>query len=65
MHEAKQNALVIWYDAVTTNGWLEWQNSLTALNSSFFEACDGLFVNYTWNQGLLSATARAAGQEHD
>jgi endo-beta-N-acetylglucosaminidase D len=26
------------YDAVTTEGWLEWQNSLTPLNLPFFDA---------------------------
>lgn len=35
------------YDALTTKGDLEWQNSLTALNAPFFDACDALFVNYT------------------
>ena len=34
------------YDAVTTQGALTWQNSLTSLNQPFFDASDALFVNY-------------------
>lgn len=39
---------VIWYDSVTIDGKLQWQDGLTPLNKPFFDACDGLFVNYTW-----------------
>jgi hypothetical protein len=39
MHRAVPGALVIWYDAVTVEGWLEWQNGLTALNQPFMDAC--------------------------
>ena len=39
---------MVWYDAVTTEGKLRWQDSLTDLNQPFFDACDALFVNYTW-----------------
>ncbi len=39
---------VNWYDAVTTEGKLVWQNSLNALNRRFFDACDAIFVNYAW-----------------
>lgn len=44
--------LVLWYDAVTTEGHLQWQDSLTDLNAPFFNACDGIFVNYTWRVRL-------------
>ncbi|GFH22376.1 glyco_hydro_85 domain-containing protein [Haematococcus lacustris] len=40
------DALLIWYDALTTHGTLCWQNALTELNQPFFDVCDGLFVNY-------------------
>lgn len=50
MHAAVPGSKVIWYDAVTTEGTLEWQNSLTLLNAPFFDACDGLWVNYTWEE---------------
>jgi endo-beta-N-acetylglucosaminidase D len=41
-------ALVLWYDAVTTEGRLRWQDTLNELNAPFFDACDGIFVNYAW-----------------
>lgn len=48
MHQHTPSGLVIWYDAVTVEGRLQWQDSLTELNAPFFDACDGIFVNYTW-----------------
>lgn len=54
-------ALLARYDAVTTEGWLEWQNSLTPLNQPFFDAADSLFVNYTWKEGTPREVAEAAG----
>ena len=40
---------VMWYDAVTTEGKLQWQDCLSPLNQPFFDACSsGIFVNYTW-----------------
>ena len=48
MKQHTPSGLVIWYDAVTVEGRLQWQDSLTELNAPFFDACDGIFVNYTW-----------------
>lgn len=48
MHAAVPNSVVLWYDAVTTEGKLRWQDTLNELNRPFAAACDGLFVNYTW-----------------
>ncbi|KAL4447747.1 hypothetical protein ABPG75_004966 [Micractinium tetrahymenae] len=53
---------VIWYDAVTTEGKLEWQNSLTPLNRPFFDACDALWVNYPWKDGTPAAVKQATGE---
>lgn len=39
------------YDAVTIEGKLQWQSALTALNQPFLQACDGIFLNYTWKEG--------------
>lgn len=61
MHEAGPGSHVIWYDAVTTAGKLEWQNNLTPLNRPFFDACDGLFVNYTWKAETPREVRAAAG----
>lgn len=61
MHQVDSKAVIIWYDAVTTEGKLQWQDNLTELNRDFFEACDGLFVNYTWKAKTPSLAAAAAG----
>lgn len=31
-------------------GELEWQNTLNDKNYIFYDACDGIFVNYTWGE---------------
>jgi hypothetical protein len=51
---------VIWYDAVTTEGKLKWQNALTMLNSPFFDACDGIWLNYTWGESAPAEAFTAA-----
>ena len=56
MHKNVPNSEVIWYDSVTINGELKWQNQLNDLNSPYFDVCDGIFLNYTWNEeGLASS----------
>ncbi len=52
---------MLWYDSVTEAGHLEWQNALTAKNKTFFEACDGIFLNYTWKLENLAQSSLAAG----
>lgn len=32
MHERVADSLVLWYDSVTENGQLQWQNELNASN---------------------------------
>ena len=54
MHDSDPDSLVIWYDSVTIEGDLKWQNSLNDLNSAFFDVCDGIFLNYTWTEELLA-----------
>ncbi len=48
MHARIPDSVVIWYDAVTAEGKLEWQDELNGLNGPFFDVCDGIFLNYTW-----------------
>lgn len=36
------------YDSVTKDGKLSWQDQLNEHNKTFFDICDGIFVNYTW-----------------
>lgn len=51
---------VLWYDSVTVEGKLKWQDRLNAKNRVFFDACDGIFVNYTWKADYPSASALEA-----
>ncbi|XP_055610935.1 cytosolic endo-beta-N-acetylglucosaminidase isoform X2 [Uranotaenia lowii] len=55
-HEQIPDSQIIWYDAITEKGLLNWQNELNAQNQGFFAACDGIFLNYTWNRQLLERT---------
>ena len=56
MHEAVPYSEVIWYDSVTINGELKWQNQLNELNSPYFDICDGIFLNYNWTEEGLSSS---------
>ena len=49
------------YDAVTTAGVLEWQDTLSELNKPFFEAADAIFINYTWKEDTPAKAAAVAG----
>jgi len=49
------------YDSVTNEGELNWQNELNAKNSGFFDACDGIFLNYTWSVHNLAHSSLVAG----
>ncbi|KPI88139.1 glycosyl hydrolase-like protein [Leptomonas seymouri] len=53
--------LVLWYDAITIDGSLAYQNALTACNKPFFDVCDGLFTNYFWNPVHIALTRTTAG----
>lgn len=64
MHTLKPNSDVIWYDAVTDEGDLDWQNCLNEKNRSFFAVSDGLFTNYTWSEGMAKLSANAAGERN-
>ncbi|XP_029364021.1 cytosolic endo-beta-N-acetylglucosaminidase [Echeneis naucrates] len=53
MHERVPGSLVLWYDSVTQNGQLNWQNELNQTNKVFFDSCDGFFTNYNWTEQNL------------
>lgn len=61
MHSSVPGSLVIWYDSVTINGDLDWQNQLNLKNKAFFDICDGIFVNYTWKEDYPKLSAVVAG----
>ena len=52
--------IVLFYDSVTVDGILKWQDGLTHKNIGFFEASDGIFTNYTWKEGAPSRSALLA-----
>ncbi|KAM5556757.1 cytosolic endo-beta-N-acetylglucosaminidase 1 [Rosa sericea] len=61
MHSSVPGSLVIWYDSVTTDGKLYWQNQLNEKNKPFFDISDGIFVNYAWEQNYPKLSAAVAG----
>eukprot|EP00094_Tigriopus_californicus_P010058 TCALIF_09699-PA protein Name:"Similar to ENGASE Cytosolic endo-beta-N-acetylglucosaminidase (Homo sapiens)" AED:0.13 eAED:0.13 QI:0/-1/0/1/-1/1/1/0/383 len=56
MRKLNPNSNVIWYDSVTKDGKLDWQNELNENNAPFFETCDGIFLNYTWSEDHLRSS---------
>lgn len=60
LHRDIPGTLVIWYDSVTDEGKLSWQNELNENNRCYFDVCDGIFLNYTWKESnLLTSLANA------
>ncbi|KAK7387478.1 hypothetical protein VNO78_28314 [Psophocarpus tetragonolobus] len=60
MHSSVPGSLVIWYDSVTVDGKLNWQDQLNEQNKPFFDICDGIFVNYTWKEDYPRLSAAVA-----
>ena len=53
---------VIYYDALNYAGDAEHQNALIHHNKAYFEACDGIFINYQWfEHGTLARSKEEAG----
>ncbi|KAA0035909.1 cytosolic endo-beta-N-acetylglucosaminidase 1 isoform X1 [Cucumis melo var. makuwa] len=50
-----------WYDSVTVDSHLHWQNELNEKNEVFFDILDGIFVNYGWREGTPQQSAAVAG----
>lgn len=61
LHQELVDPVLIWYDSVTIKGHLNWQNGLNEQNKAFFDACDGLFTNYSWTEENVMSSAEAAG----
>lgn len=58
MHQDVPHGIVLWYDSIIETGALSWQNELNDNNKSFFDLCDGILINYTWNEKNLERTVR-------
>lgn len=56
MHQHVLHGVVIWYDSIIESGQLVWQNELNTKNKLFFDACDGILINYSWNEQSLIRT---------
>ncbi|KAL9645047.1 hypothetical protein ABK040_004539 [Willaertia magna] len=66
MHnEMNRNDLyIIWYDSVIeSTGDLKWQNELNDLNFNFFNACDGIFLNYGWKPNMLKKSVKFCNEK--
>ncbi|RWS31301.1 cytosolic endo-beta-N-acetylglucosaminidase-like protein [Leptotrombidium deliense] len=63
MHERIPGSKVIWYDSVIyPSGCVSWQNELNLKNSSFFDACDGIYLNYSWSTESLQKSVEFGEQ---
>ncbi|XP_032831936.2 cytosolic endo-beta-N-acetylglucosaminidase [Petromyzon marinus] len=61
LRAASPRAMVLWYDSVVASGRLDWQNELNDKNRPFFDASDGIFLNYAWTSEGLVRSAELAG----
>jgi endo-beta-N-acetylglucosaminidase D len=51
---------------MTKNGDIKWQNTLNDMNNEFFDATDGIFINYFWKADTPRAAfekAKAMGRQ--
>jgi len=55
MHNSLPGSLVIWYDSVTKDGHLLWQNELNEKNKPFFDICDGILSTTLGRKIILNA----------
>ncbi|CAH0578949.1 unnamed protein product [Chrysodeixis includens] len=60
LHQELPHAVLVWYDSVTIQGNLNWQNGLNERNKAFFDVCDGFFTNYSWTVSDVVSSAEAA-----
>lgn len=63
IHAVILGSQIMWYDSVTIEGTLDWQGRLNEQNQPYFEACDGIFIDYRWTtyDPTLQTSARNAG----
>ncbi|KAK9486136.1 glycosyl hydrolase family 85-domain-containing protein [Lipomyces starkeyi] len=54
-------ARVIWYDSLTTDNRIDYQDALNMTTLPFFRAADGLFTNYFWEDKQVFEGADLAG----
>lgn len=59
--EEVPHGTVIWYDSIIDTGELIWQDELNEKNKMFFDASDGILLNYFWTEENLERSAEAVG----
>lgn len=66
IHQRIPNSKILWYDSMTKEGDINWQNTLNDMNKEFYMATDGIFVNYCWKADTPKAAyevAKGLGRE--
>ncbi|XP_076034995.1 cytosolic endo-beta-N-acetylglucosaminidase isoform X2 [Oratosquilla oratoria] len=61
MHKVCPGSQVVWYDSVDSQGKLNNQSELNKSNRMFFDACDGMFLDYKWTDKTLEKSRDEAG----
>ncbi|CAF4953639.1 unnamed protein product [Pieris macdunnoughi] len=61
LHAELADPELVWYDSVTGDGHLNWQNGLNEKNKVFFDAADGFFTNYSWREEDVASSVKEAG----
>ena len=51
---------IIWYDAITVDNEIEYQNGLTKANAIFAKSADAIFTNYKWGMQDLQNSGKCA-----
>ncbi|KAK9457545.1 glycosyl hydrolase family 85-domain-containing protein [Dipodascopsis uninucleata] len=54
---------VLWYDALTLENRVDYQDCLNSTTLPFFRAADGLFTNYFWTTNNVFSGAKLAGDQ--
>lgn len=57
------NCIIMWYDAITKDNEVDYQNALTWKNVEFALTVDALFTNYKWTERKLHET-KAVAEQH-
>ncbi|RUP47039.1 glycosyl hydrolase family 85-domain-containing protein [Jimgerdemannia flammicorona] len=64
MHRRLPGSQVIWYDSMTTEGIISWQNKLNNLNLPFFLDADAIYLNYFWQAPDPQESTELAGNRN-
>ncbi|XP_070581186.1 cytosolic endo-beta-N-acetylglucosaminidase-like isoform X2 [Ptychodera flava] len=65
LHKVINHSQVLWYDSVINDGTLKWQDQLNEKNRMYFDACDGIFLNYTWTEEKLKNSVLLSGKRQN